>query len=419
MYQDLNYKIMILILRNIGSKLLYFFYRYFIKKKFHSKYLNPKIIEISLPNKNISFFGYYNISPFNNKKILYYSINRDKDSNAYESDTIYICYYDLIEKKSYVIGSSNAWNWQQGSMLQWYGNSDDLIIFNDYDKEQDKYLAKIVNIRTNEERKIILPIYSVSHVGDFALTLNFDRLAWLRPDYGYFTRKKRELLDLKNDGIWKIDLVSNKKKLVISLQELKDFNYVESMNTDLHKVNHIDISPDSKHFMFLHRWYKDGIKHTRLIVADSNGANLKILCGDKMVSHCTWKNNDEIVCFAYCKEYGNKYYKFNIHNNNTELFFQDYLSEDGHPSFDNSERYFLTDTYPKRERFSKLILIDTIKNQQYLLGEFFQPLKYKGSFRIDLHPRFSKDGRFISFDSGHTGKRQQHILDISKIVNAK
>jgi Tol biopolymer transport system component len=40
------------------------------------------------------------------------------------------------------------------------------------------------------------------------------------------------------------------------------------------------------------------------------------------------------------------------------------------------------------------------------------------SFRVDLHPRFSPDGKFVSFDSAHEGVgRQIYMMDISHIID--
>jgi hypothetical protein len=37
---------------------------------------------------------------------------------------------------------------------------------------------------------------------------------------------------------------------------------------------------------------------------------------------------------------------------------------------------------------------------------------------VDLHPRFSPDGRLIVVDSPHTGEgRQMHVIDVSGITS--
>jgi len=43
--------------------------------------------------------------------------------------------------------------------------------------------------------------------------------------------------------------------------------------------------------------------------------------------------------------------------------------------------------------------------------------KDPGIFRVDLHPRFSPDGKWISFDSTHEGfGRQIYRMNISSII---
>jgi hypothetical protein len=76
------------------------------------------------------------------------------------------------------------------------------------------------------------------------------------------------------------------------------------------------------------------------------------------------------------------------------------------------------------------ILSDTysVKGYQYLFlyhipTKRFVPLaKLKttvdgGLFRVDLHPRTSRDGKMVSVDSTHEGLgRQMYLIDISRIV---
>ena len=61
------------------------------------------------------------------------------------------------------------------------------------------------------------PIYDVKN--NIALSLNFDRLRILRPDYGYRNRKiKIDVNNIENDGIYLIDLEENTSQLIITLE---------------------------------------------------------------------------------------------------------------------------------------------------------------------------------------------------------
>ena len=65
-----------------------------------------------------------------------------------------------------------------------------------------------------------------------------------------------------------------------------------------HKVNHLMISPNCKRFMVLHRWFKKGRKHTRLITVNVDKSDMYNLSDDVFVSHCYWKNDKENIVLS-------------------------------------------------------------------------------------------------------------------------
>ena len=54
------------------------------------------------------------------------------------------------------IGSTKAWNWQQGCMLQWIPGSRDEVIWND--RVEGRFVSHVFNTRTNQRRTIPAPI---------------------------------------------------------------------------------------------------------------------------------------------------------------------------------------------------------------------------------------------------------------------
>ena len=79
----------------------YIFYRFIVEGRFRNIYLNEKVSLIKLPTKNISFFGYYNISPFNNRSIVWCETKNNKIRASKNSD-LNIVYYDFISKKRHI-----------------------------------------------------------------------------------------------------------------------------------------------------------------------------------------------------------------------------------------------------------------------------------------------------------------------------
>lgn len=379
------------------------------KKKYSYKLTEGvSVKKISNQNKFGTFWGYYDKSPVNNNNYAYQLCS---STNIKKRDTSNIKIY-LNDK---AISQTQSWNWQQGSMLTWINEKE--LIHNFFDK--DSYKSKIINTISKEESIIDYPIYSVHPYKNISLTLNFTRLAKLRPDYGYFNLDWLSVQKIdENDGIFLIDFEKNSRKLVINFKQLSELNAKDDMKNAWHKVNHIEISPNGERFMFIHRWLSDsGLKKSRLITANVNGSDLFVLSDDDMVSHCTWKNNSEIVGWMRKEDKGDHYYLLHDRTDKFEILGKNLLLEDGHPSFSKDQKWMLTDTYPDKSRMSSLLLYNLQNDKLYKLGEFYSSLKYTGELRCDLHPRFNPCNSKITFDSTHEGIRNLYEANIEKIVN--
>jgi hypothetical protein len=81
------------------------------------------------------------------------------------------------------LGSTRAWNWQQGCMLQWLPGSKTDVIWND--REGDRFISRVKNVKTGKERVLPAPVYTLSPDGKSAIYPDFRRLNDCRPGYGY------------------------------------------------------------------------------------------------------------------------------------------------------------------------------------------------------------------------------------------
>ncbi|MDO4826811.1 MAG: hypothetical protein Q4B16_04560 [Bacteroidia bacterium] len=301
-------------------------------------------------------------------------------------------------------------------MEQWGYAQRNNLYYNRFNANTQSYEA----IRANTEEGLNdiypLPIYALSKQEDFYLSLNFERLAKMRPDYGYFCKPVDSLPDNENDGIWYVDMLTKSVKLIITLRQLIDFKPSDTMIGAQHKVNHIDISPDGQRFMFLHRWIGPAGRYMRLITANADGSDLYILNGDKMTSHSFWRDNNHIISFCYTEQFGNAYVEFTDHSNSIRKLSDKLPVRDGHPSTFHNE-WMVTDTYPDLSRYSRLLLYNLNTDKVIALGRFYQPLKYNGVKRIDLHPKWNMDGTRIYFESGHNGKRNLYFVELAGLTN--
>ena len=77
----------------------------------------------------------------------------------------------------------------------------------------------------------------------------------------------------------------------------------------------------------------------------------------------------------------------------------------------------MNDTYPDGKRNQNVYLYHIPTNRRIALGAFRSPPAYKGEWRVDTHPRFSRNGRQVVIDSPHSGNgRQLYVIDISGII---
>ena len=358
------------------------------------------------------FFGYYDKSPWcsSGRYVLALEV-RCASRNPKINEEAAIGIIDTGDNYRFkVIGRTKTWNLQQGCMLQWLGpDFESRIIYNDV--INGRYAAVVYNIKTAETMVLGKPIYTVSRDGRRALSLNFSRLHMLRPGYGYSNLKDETAGEKipSGDGIWIMDIERNRTRLLLSLKDAAGIDPDPSMESGYHWFNHLEFNPEGERFSFLHRWNVESKRYSRLFTSDLDGKRIYCLADDQLVSHCCWKNNRQLLSWARVGRKGDHYYLFTDLNKKYTIIGEENLAEDGHPSYSPDGRYILTDTYPDKSRMRRLIIYDTYNNRKYELGRYFAPFKYDFEYRCDLHPRWSRDGKMICFDSAHEGSRQMYI----------
>jgi len=366
-------------------------------------------------SKKNSFFGYYDNSPwdYSQRYLLHLippSINRHPSPN----EKAIIGYIDLENNEYRKVAKTRAWNWQMGSRLKWLKNeqNEPLFIYNDY--RSGEFVSVIRHLTQGEQKVIQVPVYSVDYERKIALSLNFQRLHNLRPGYGYYSPKYK-LKDYKpsEDGIYLVDLQSGEVELIIAIDELA--GDIEGENH--HWINHIKFNPSGNRAVFYHRYNSNEGRKTRMFTINTDGSDLYCLCDSGYISHFAWKNDEEILAWARIDDEKN-YYLFKDKSQKTKKIGEKCLKEDGHPSFSPDRRWILTDTYPNKGGWKKLILYNIKENKKVEIGRFYTPIKYSGALRCDLHPRWNRDGSKVCIDSVHEGSRKMYVLNVSQIVKS-
>ncbi len=179
-------------------------------------------------------------------------------------DVITVGMVDLEDNDRWIaLGESRAWNWQQGCMLQWIPGSKTDVIWND--REGDRFVARIMNVKTREMRTIPHAIYTVSPDGRTGMSADFRRIQDMRPGYGYagLPDPNADKLAPDDSGIWKVNLRTGDAKLVISVADMLKIPFWKGdITKNKHYFNHLLFSPDGSRFIFLNRWRINEFRET-------------------------------------------------------------------------------------------------------------------------------------------------------------
>ncbi|MCP4505855.1 MAG: hypothetical protein GY826_05595, partial [Fuerstiella sp.] len=168
------------------------------------------------------WFGYYDKLQFDptNRYVLGMEVPFEHRSPKAD-DVIQIGMIDLQDNDRWInLGESRAWNWQQGCMLQWVPGTESTVLWND--RDGDRFVCRILDVRTNESRTVPHPVYSVSPDGKTAVTPDFRRIADVRPGYGYTGLPDPFSGDLapSDTGVFHVDLATGESKLILSLKDI-------------------------------------------------------------------------------------------------------------------------------------------------------------------------------------------------------
>ncbi len=364
------------------------------------------------------WFGYYDKLQFDltGRYVLGMEVDFEHRSPR-PDDVIRVGMVDLEARDRWIeLGSSRAWNWQQGCMLQWLPEAKDEVIWND--REGGRFVAHILNVRTGKRRTIPAPIYTLSPDGTWAVAPDFRRLNDCRPGYGYagLPDPNANILAPEDAGIWRVDLRTGKQRLLLSFADaLKVPNPHGDWTGAKHWFNHLLIAPDGNRFIFLHRWRgkKEGTSFaTRMITADRDGRNLYVVDPYGRTSHFIWRDANHILAWAWHPSRGDKFYLYEDRSERVEASGSEVMTRNGHCTYLPGNRWIVNDAYPDKERNQPLYLYEVATGRAIELGRFHSPAAYTGEWRCDLHPRSSPDGTKICIDSPHEGGRQMYLIDV-------
>jgi hypothetical protein len=367
------------------------------------------------------WFGYYDKLEFDPTGRYLLGMEVDFEHRApTPKDEIAVGMIDLADSDRWIeLGRTTAWCWQQGCMLQWLPGSADEVIWNE--RGEHGFTSRILNVKTGTARSVPHAVYALAPDSRTAIATDFRRLNDTRPGYGYAGLPDPFAAELRpaESGIFSIDLSTGQQKLLLSIAEVAAMGpQLPGMEGAKHWFNHLLFNQDGSRFVFLHRWQRGNSRATRMVTANADGSEPRVVDANGLTSHFIWRDPTHLLAFSEQPSHGRGFYLFEDGGDRTvAVVGRDVMTQDGHCTYLPGSEWILNDTYPDAERRQNPFLYHVASGKVVPLGHFPAPREYSGSWRCDTHPRFSPDGTKVVIDSPTPNAgRQLHLIDISRIV---
>ena len=347
------------------------------------------------------------------------------------SDSIRVGMVDTREGDRWVeLGSSNAWNWQQGCMLQWVPGTADTVAWND--REEGRFVTRMLEVGSGRRRTLPHPFYTFSPDGRTAFAPDFARLDVTRPGYGYATGADRDpwrLVATPDDtGIWRLDLATGQQRLLFSVANAAKLPFTGPTASAfrpgaVHWFNHLLCNTDGTRLFFLHRWRNPGDKaafRTRALTIDVHGGKVHVMDPNGGTSHFVWRDPQHIFAWAWHPSHGERFYLFKDLTDEVSAVGPEVMTVNGHNTYlpRTGNEWVLNDTYPQgKERLQRPYVYHIPSGRKVEVGAFPAPPAYAGEWRCDTHPSASRSGRQFCFDSAHAGGRQVYVAEIGDLLD--
>ena len=372
------------------------------------------------------FFGYYDRCPWNADNTKHLALRVDQCERVPRPGETADVGYVTREDDGFVkVAETRAWCHQQGAMTLWLKHIPNAFIYNDYDPQTRRLVARIHSL--NEEGPLghyDRPVYAISPDGRWGVSLNFARIP--RRGYTYADATLPEALhpDLDEDGIFLMDLHSGESRLLVTYRQIVDQHPVPYELDDVYWwLNHAIFNADSTRLLFLFRHRRAGHPDagwkTHMYTVGIDGADPACPLPDfywanGLISHQIWgRHPHEILIDPNWRGQGHEYVVFDERERPIRAMrLSRGMGPMAHLVFSTDGRRLLADTYPV-EGVQSLALVDAATGECRVIGRFRheQPADSPKDVRCDLHPRWSADGATVTVDSIHNGKRSIYMLE--------
>ncbi|MFC2124523.1 TolB family protein [Bacteroidota bacterium] len=385
------------------------------------------------PDDGFYVHTYYDVCPFSpSGRYLVVSRLPYEDQPPQYGDAADVCIIDIEDQTIETIYTTKCWGHQTGTLAQW-GATDQFVYTNDV--IDNKAVCVEIDLESEQVKAFQGPMYHISPDGSSVAGFPLELLEITQRGYGlaaidYDNPPALPVGASKNEGIWKTDLKTGKKTLIVSLAEIAD------------NIPEPPPRPDGTYYFWHSKYNLQGdrlMQVQRCLFPDgSGGRNVNVftfnLDGSDIIrtfsepvwghggGHPNWHPDGKHL-IRNLKPDGkrDKLCKVPIDGSQPTIL-SETIDGGGHPTMEPSENYIITDAmYNDPDPVVRIRLINVVKEEEQALCVMPSLLNYADrkihrELRLDGHPAWDRKFERICFQATPGGHRQLFISDLSAII---
>jgi hypothetical protein len=353
-------------------------------------------------------------------------------------DSAEIVIVDLQTGTSETVAQTRGWDTQLGAQAQW-GADDTQLFYNEVNTDNWQAFGVKHNIQTGEKTPLDGTVYVVSPDGKQILSPCLLRVGATQAGYGVHVPKAVIPVNVgvpEDDGIILTNAETGKSKLLVSFKDIIDqtfpANDMEQYGDGAFYGFHVKWNPQGTRIMFVPRYrMRSGGYVPQVVTMNADGTDIRTAipasewhakgghhpdwCPDGTTVMMNLKMDGQTMRFVKAKYDGSEY---------------GLLSEravgSGHPSLHRSGKFIVTDAYlGEPQAFGDgtvpIRLIDIRDGSEQNLIRVHTMPEYSGpksELRVDPHPVWTRDHRYIVFNACPSGTRKVFIADLSEVTGS-
>ncbi|MFC1634310.1 TolB family protein [Planctomycetota bacterium] len=376
---------------------------------------------------------YYDVCPFSPSQ-RYVAATRlpFQDRRPVLGETADVCVIDLEERTIRMVYTTRSWGFQTGANLHW-GATDGHLYCNDVIGDQAVCVG--IDLQTGRIRAYAGPMYDIAPDESCVIGFPLELLDITQHGYGVPAPDPQHPRQLppgasEGEGIWRTDLNTNAKTLLISLaiaatklpepppQRAATFYFWHS------KFN----KQGTRIMQVLRCLFPDGSggRNVNVLTFNVDGSDVRRTQSFPVWGHGgghpNWHPDGEHL-IRNLKPGGSKKDRLcKIPADGSDItVLSDTIDGGGHPTIEPAERYIITDTHTVESELQcvKIRLIDLKQQTELALCEI--PTIDRRSLsqtvlRLDGHPAWSRNYKKVLFQAAPEGRRQLLLGDLEGVI---